>query len=171
MINFLRFVGVVNAAIWFGASIFVLVGVPALFSAQLEEVLSKPHVGLAAQALLARFFILQYCCGAIALVHLVAEIFLLGRRPRPGTVGVLAMLITFSLVGGFWFQPRIHDLHFAKYSGAMEKREQAAKSLALWHGVAQSTNLLVVLGLITYLWRVTGSTETARFASFSKKRN
>jgi hypothetical protein len=50
MRGFLRFVRIVNAAIWCGASVFLIVGVPGLFSQPLEALLSKPYVGFAAEA-------------------------------------------------------------------------------------------------------------------------
>ncbi len=70
MIGFLRFLGILNAAVWCGSAIFLVVGLPALFSPDLKKLLTDPGVGFAAEAIVGRFFKVQYCCGAIALAHL-----------------------------------------------------------------------------------------------------
>jgi hypothetical protein len=47
-----------------------------------EELLTAAGVGFAAEAVVARYFLLQYWCGAIALAHLLAEYFYCGRPVR-----------------------------------------------------------------------------------------
>ena len=59
MFGFLRFAGILNAAVWCGSSIFLIVGLPPLFSVEMKRLLGEPGVGFAAQTILARFFILQ----------------------------------------------------------------------------------------------------------------
>jgi hypothetical protein len=93
----LRFVGVVNAAIWLGAGIFVLFVFPAVFSPEMhqlfgEEKAFKYYSGGVAMVLFKRFFALQYICGTIALLHLIAEKLYLGRAfPRLGTTVILVV--------------------------------------------------------------------------------
>jgi hypothetical protein len=63
-------------------------------------------------------------------------------------------------------QPKIKDLHRAKYTAATpQSREAAARSLRWWHGGAQGLNLLLLAGLVTYLWRVAHPEDTTRFVS------
>ena len=167
MRGFLRIIGVVNAAIWFGSAIFVVIGVPGIFALAAAKILSKPDAGLAAQSVLARFFILQYGCAAIALGHFFADRFLLGRPARRSTLGLLIALSSLVLLGGFWLQPKLRNLHHTKYWGTVPaEQNQAAQSFGLWHGVSQIGNLLVIGGLFLYFVRVTDPKESERFGSF-----
>ena len=68
MIGFLRFVGLMNAAVWFGAAIFFTFGIgAAAFSPEMKELLgpkNSPYFsGAIAQILIARYFHLQLLCG------------------------------------------------------------------------------------------------------------
>ncbi len=76
------------------------------------------------------------------------------------------------LICGLGFQPKLRQLHIAKYWGqTAERRAQAARSFGLWHAASQSANLLVAGGLIVYLWRVSRSTENSRFVGLNKIRS
>jgi hypothetical protein len=171
VIGLLRFVGILNAAVWCGSAIFLTIGLPAVFSPELKKLLTAPGVGFAAEAVVARFFLLQYWCGAIALAHLVAEWIYCGRRVRRFNLALVLGLLALALAGGLWAQPKMRALHEVKYFGkTAEQQEQAGKAFALWHGAAESVNLLVIGGLIIYLWRVSGPSENPRFSGFNKIR-
>src|SRR6266436_1420387 len=77
VIGFLRFVGLLNAAVWFGAAIFFTFAAgPAVFSQDMKDALrqNNPYFyGAIAQVLISRYFRLQLICGVIALLHLVME--------------------------------------------------------------------------------------------------
>jgi hypothetical protein len=164
-------VGILNAAVWCGSAIFLTVGLPALFSPELKTLLTAPRVGFAAEAVVARFFVLQYWCAAIALAHLLAEWLYGGRPVRRLNLALVLGLLALALAGGLWAQPKMRTLHVVKYFDKKpEQQAQAAKAFALWHGAAESVNLLVMGGLITYLWRVSGPPESPRFGGFSKIR-
>ena len=169
---FLRFVGVVNAAIWFGAAIFFTLGAgPAFFSAEMKQLLTLPYAGAAAQIVIARYFVLQQCCGAIALVHLFAEWIYMGRPLERIMLGLVIGLFSLGLIGGFWLQPKLQRLHLTKYRGAtVEQRERAAKSFGAWHGVSQTMNLLMTGALLYYLWRLTNPKSPSRFVRPAKFR-
>jgi hypothetical protein len=79
-------------------------------------------------------------------------------------VGLLVGLVALGLAGGFWLQPKIGELHEARYSASNPPAVQAAKtrSLRVWHGAAQTANLLVLAGLAVYLWRVAHPISTTR---------
>jgi hypothetical protein len=164
-------VGILNAAVWCGSAIFLTIGLPAVFSPEMKKLLTAPGVGFAAEAVVARFFLLQYWCGTIALAHLLAE-WLYVRRPmrRLNLALVLAML-TVALAGGLWAQPKMRAWHATKYFGkTTELQTQAGQSFALWHGISETANMLVIGGLILYLWRVSLPPAGPRFGGFSKIR-
>jgi hypothetical protein len=159
VISFLRFLGVANAAIWFGAAIFVtFFGGPAFFSDRMIHALSdqRYYAGAAVQVFLGRYFLLHYVCGALAATHLLAEWLYLGRRLTRFTLGLLAGLLGLALVGGFWMQPKIRELHQTMYlGGSPEAKIEAAQSFRTWHGVSQTANLLLTFALLVYFWRLT----------------
>jgi hypothetical protein len=160
-----------NAAVWCGSSIFLTLALPALFSPDLKRVLSSAGVGFAAEAILSRYFILQYCCGAIALAHLTAEWFYFGRRwPRLDT-GLVVTVLALSLIGGLWMQPKMRALHLVKYYGrTVEQQAQAGRAFGIWHGVSETANVVIIGCLIWYFWRAGKMQESPRFVSFSKMR-
>jgi hypothetical protein len=180
--GFLRFIGVVNTAIWLGAGIFfAAVVLPAVFSpAMNREVFQQPvdspfysyYPGGVAVVLFRRFFVLQYICGFIGLLHLCAEKLYLGRAfPRLGTsivVGALGL----SLVGGIWLQPRMEKLRNTMYHGQNEdQKEKARHSFGMWHGISQFANLIVMAGLLIHINRVSRPpNETIRYGTFTKFR-
>jgi hypothetical protein len=166
----LRFVGILNAAVWCGSAIFLTVGLPAIFSPELKEKLSAPGVGFVAEAVVGRFFVLQYWCGAIALAHLAAEWLYAGRAPVRWNLGLVTGLLALALAGGLWAQPKMQSLHREKYFGPAARQAEAGRAFALWHGASEAVNVLVIGGLILYLWRVSGPTEHQRFGSFGKIR-
>jgi len=128
-----------------------------------------PYNGVAAQFLIERVFYLHYWCGGIAVVHLILERLYTGRTLERLTTGILAAVIAFCLLGGLVMQPKIKTLHYIKYRGAtQEQRDEAARSLAVIHGVSQTINLVTTAGLLFYLWRVTSLNHPARVPGFRK---
>jgi hypothetical protein len=114
-------------------------------------------VGFAAEAVVARFFLLQYWCGGVALAHLLAGWLYGGQAARRLNLNLALVLalLALALAGGWWAQPHMNRLHKVKYFGAIaEQRTQAGKAFALWHAASESANVLVIGGLIFYLWRV-----------------
>jgi Domain of unknown function (DUF4149) len=167
----LRFVGILNAAIWCGSAIFLTIGLPAVFSPEMKKLLTPAGVGFAAEALVARFFLVQYCCGVIALLHLWAEWLYAGRPVRRLNLTLVLAMLAVALAGGLWLQPKMRDWHAAKYFGKTAQiQTQAGQSFALWHGASESANLLVIAGLIIYLWRVSLPSAGPRFGSLGKIR-
>lgn len=171
MTGFLRFLGILNAAVWCGSAIFLVVALPALFTPGMKHLLTDAGVGYAAEAIFSRFFILQYFCGAIALIHLVLDSVYYGRPVRKSNLIVLLSVTFIGLLGGLWVQPRMRALHVIKYFGnTAEKQAQAARAFAVWHGASECVNVLVIGALIWYLWRVSCEKNHERFASLSKIR-
>jgi hypothetical protein len=164
VIGFLRFVGVANAAVWFGASIFFTFSIgPAVFSNDMREILGlgqnavPDYSGRIAMILVARYFVFTEICGTIALLHLVAEWLYMGKPLQRLTLWLLLAIAVLSLAGGYGLQPKLRRLHRTIYGpgSTPPQIEQARQSFKLWHGTSQALNLFVIVGVAVYLWRVT----------------
>ncbi len=170
MIGFLRFVGLLNAAVWFGAAVFLTFGAePAIFSQDTQGLLLKSHAYLSvllAQIVRTRFFYLSLACAAVALLHLLAEWLYLGRPPRKFLLGLLAALVGLALCGGWGLQPALKKLHTARTLAPQPAERQAAQaSFHRWQTVAQALDLLTLGGLAVYLWRLANPPDTLRFVN------
>ena len=169
MIGFLRFVGVANAAIWFGASIFFTFSVgPAIFSSEMREILGQAFPGYSgriAMVLLGRYFVLHDICGMIALTHLVAEWLYMGKPLQRLTLWLLLGICSLGLLGGYSLQPKLRSLHRTIYGhGSTPKQvEQAKHSFKLWHATSQALNLVIISGLVVYLWRAATPSSGYRY--------
>lgn len=178
MIGFLRFVGVINAAVWLGGSVFLTLSVgPAVFSGDMATVLGLPDdrfrtvAGGIAQVMLTRYYHFHLACAIIASLHLLAEWLYLGRPARRFTFTLLAILFAITLIGGNGLQPKLEALHKTRYSSApTAEREAAAKSFRVWHGISQVLNIIVIGGLVVYLWRTAHPSDPSRFISSVKFR-
>jgi hypothetical protein len=160
-----------NAAVWCGSAIFMVIGLPALFSPELKRLLTPAGVGFAAESIVARYFVLQYWCGGIALAHLVAEWLYCGRALWRLNLGLLVVVLSLGLAGGIWVQPKMRALHATQYfGGTSEQQTQAAKTFAAWHTASELANLLVIGCLVCYLWQVCRDQDPPRFVNFSKIR-
>ena len=164
VIIFLRYLSFVNASIWTGASLFMLICVPGLFSAEMTRLLTPAYVGFPAEAILSRYFMLQYVCSGVALVHLFTEWLYLGRPIQRFTLWLLVGIACLGLLGGLVFQPKITRLHVAKYWGKTAAVQAgAAQSMKTWHGISQVANLIMIGGILVHLFRVTRGPESSRF--------
>ena len=158
MIGFLRFVGVANAAMWFGASIFFTFSVgPAFFSDKMIGLLTRPYARAAAQIVIERYFFFHEMCGVIALAHLVAEWLYMGKPLQRLTLWLLLGIFALGLVGGYSLQPKLRALHRTIYGpgSTAQQIDQAKQSFKLWHATSQALNVVVLGGVAVYLWRVT----------------
>ena len=144
---------VVNAAVWFGAGLFLTVVVgPNFFSPAVTDLVGRQNAGLIAQSVLAKYFVLQGVCTLVALaLHLrsVTGGSALARRSRWGLAVVLALVC----VGGFWLQPKLVELNRQRYATTTSTEERAvlARQFGMWHGVSQVGNLLVLIGALAHL--------------------
>jgi len=170
VIGFLRIVGLVNAAIWFGAAVFFTFGIgPAVFSPDMRQVLGAANFpyfsGAIAQVLISRYFDLQIVCARVAVFHAFVEWLYLSRPWHRFWTGLLAGLLAASLLGALGFQPQMKKLHRLKYSPAATpvQRVSSASAFKVWHGASQAVNLLVLVGLGLYLWRTANPSNATRF--------
>ena len=156
MAKLLRIIGTLNAAVWFGSAVFVTVGLPVVFSAEVGRFVQRPYVGIVAENILARYTIVQYWCAGIALFHFFASPLLLGRRLSKLVLSILLILTSFALVSGLWLQPKMAHLHYVKYWGTVTAdKVEADRSFRAFHGCSQAANLLVIIGLVIYVLKVT----------------
>ena len=173
MVGLLRFIGLVNAAVWFGGLVFFTLAVgPAFFSDEMEQLLGRPHAGAAAQVVLSRYFGLQLWCAGIALAHLIAEWLYTARPFQRFALMLLMALFGIGLLGGFVLQPKMEKLHLQKYAmqSTPEERQRADRSFGILHGTAMVLNLFVMAGVLVYLWHVAKPVNTTRFASVTRFR-
>ena len=176
----LRFIGILNVAIWLGASVFFFAAQRTFFYGEIKTTGLHPFwPGVMAQLFVARFFNLQSICGTVAIAHLLAEWVYLGRALHRFTLGLLLSLFLIGLAGGLWLQPKMKEFFFTKYSmGAdykpvfipTERRIQADRSFRQWHGISMSIHLVALGGLLFYFWRVTHPRDNLRFVGSPKMR-
>jgi len=173
MIGFLRFIGIANAAVWFGSGLFFTLAVgPAFFSDGMINLfgggnaeVGRAYAGAAAQVILERYFVFHQICGGVALIHLLSEWIYMGRPLKRLTLFLIGGLLLLGFVAGYGLQPRMQALHRTMYSPAssLEQRETARKSFRRLHGASQMLNLVVLGGVLVYLWRVTTPGSSYRF--------
>ena len=171
MLGFLRLVGILNAAVWVGSVIFfTFAAAPAFFSEDMAKILPKSHAGAAAQVLIYRYFLLQLWCAGIALAHLIAEWLYSGRPLKRITLMLLMSLFVLNLLGAYVLLPRMRELHLKKYSPqtTLEVKNSASRSFRILHVTSTLLNLLVIPGVLVYLWQVTKPVNTARFTSVNR---
>ena len=177
----LRLVGVLNAAVWFGSALFFTFGVaPTFFTPAMKALLgggetADYYAGIIAQMVLERYFVLNHCCGIIALVHLVAEWMYLGKAMNRLTLGILTGAFCLGLIGGVYLQPKLKALHQIKYDQSSARtpaqKIAAGRSFGRWHGVSQVINLVVLIGLGVYMWKMAHAPDTSRYVISSKFRS
>lgn len=178
MSGLLRFLGLVNAAVWLGAGVFFTAAVgPAVFSDEMRSLLgdrNHPYFsGAIATLLISRWFRLQIICAGLAVAHLLAEWAWLRRPFRRVETYCVAVLTALVLMGAFWWQPEIRRLHRIKHAVNLPVavREEAGHRLRWWHTTSQAANLFVLAGLLLYLHRVARPADGPRFIPSFKLRS
>lgn len=181
MIGWLRFVGIANAACWFGATVFFtgVIG-PALFSTDMLALFGGPAsgptakywVGSVAQVLVSRYFVLQIWCAIIGVGHLLVDWVFTGRPLQRKLLVLLVGLLAVGLVAHFRLEPEMHRLHATMYgvgdSVTVEQALKARKTFWFWHGFSQVANLAVLASVGVYLWQIARPPATPRFVSQTK---
>ena len=143
---------ILNAAVWFGAGLFLTAVVgPNFFSPAVTDLVGRQNAGLIAQSVLAKYFVLQWVCAVLALALQLRSVTgtALARRSRWGLAAVLVLVC----VGGFWLQPKLVELNRQRYATTTSTEERAvlARQFGMWHGVSQVGNLLVLIGALAHL--------------------
>ncbi len=136
------------------------------------KILPQLHAEAAAQVALERYFVLQYCCGCIALTHLFLEWLYAGRPLRRWLLGLVAGLLLVGLFSGLSAGPRLKRLHLEKYGvrSTPQQRVQAGEGLQFWRTIVIAANWVIVLGLWVYMTELNTPGTSARFAAGGKFR-
>ena len=123
------------------------------------------------QILRTRYLYWHTACALIALLHLLAEWLYLGRARSRFWFGLLAALLALGLLGSFWLNPKLAELHREHFLNIRpESRMAAAKSFRFWQGVFEAMNVLTIAGVAVYFWRATNPPDALRFVSPAKFR-
>ncbi|MBC8095619.1 MAG: hypothetical protein H7Y43_07390 [Akkermansiaceae bacterium] len=178
MIGLLRLIGVFNAAIWLGGTIFfAVVTVPALSSGAMLALLRAktfPYFSPAITHIVrSEYFQFTIICALIALLHFLIEWLYLGRPAwRKLGLGLLAGLLVYGMIGHNLLQPHLKSLHTTRFSVQAKPAHRAAasKSYSRWETFSYVMNFVVIGGLIVYFWRITNPAEAPRFISSVKFR-
>lgn len=178
VIGVLRFLGVLNAAIWLGTLVFVMFGaIPAMGSDAMKSLLGSANYpyysGAVSRIVEARGSIVLLACSLLALIHVAAEWLYLGRILSKPWRWVVSGLVGLSLLCVLWVQPRLQKLHTASHAVNLKPdgRLAAAGSFRVWRKVYWGSNLLLICGVSAYLWRLTNAPEGTRFVSAVKFRS
>ncbi len=182
MIGLLRFVGLINAALWFGAMVFFTFWAdPIVTSEEMRGLIGQnnfPYFSTAISQLLATgFFRLYVVCSLVALLHLAAEWLYLGKYPKRLWLSLVLGLLVLGVFQAYALQPRLREWHRAEFarseprdSSGRALREAAARAFRTWHAVSRGLDVVLVAGVGIYLWRVGNPSDPARFVSTAKFR-
>ncbi len=168
--------GLMNAAVWFGAAVFFTFGVdPAAGSQDMKDLLRPkdfPYFSVViGDVSTIRYFHLYLACSLVALLHLMGEWLYLGKYHRRPWLALVFGLCLVGWTQGFWLQARLREWHHATFYGPPEHRELVARAFHAWHTVSDVLNLVLVAGLAVYLWRVGNPSDPTRFVSAAKLRS
>ncbi len=170
VIGFLRFVGLMNAAVWFGAAVFFAFGVgPAATSSQMRDLIGANNFPYYSQAIgnlyAGRFFYLYSVCSVVALAYLGAEWLYFGKYPPRRWLALVMALVLLGMARGYGLQPALARLKTVEHGRAsrVEERQAAARAFESWSFVARAVDILLASGLAVYLWRVGNPAEPTRF--------
>ncbi|HEY2083083.1 MAG TPA: DUF4149 domain-containing protein [Verrucomicrobiae bacterium] len=158
-----------NAAVWLGTAIYFTFGAePACFSADMHAALGVPgdsyFPGAVASVVMSRYYHIALACGVIALLHVLAGWLYMGRPSRKFSFGLVAGLFLLTLIGSNAIQPALTRLNRKHYTAAQPAdRESAAKSFHLLNATSVVFDILIIGGLILYVWRLGSPSDTLRF--------
>jgi hypothetical protein len=176
VIGFLRFAGLLNAAVWFGAAFcYSLIVGPALHSKPMAALLTAANFDYfsvaIAQVVASRCLQLQVVCAFLALAHVLAVWLYLGKVPARLWRRLLFALVAANLAC-LLLQPSLRAWHRDAFAARTppETRKTAARKFNAWQITEDVVNILVAGGLGVYLWRMANPPDQTRFLSASKFR-
>jgi hypothetical protein len=170
----IRFIGILNAAIWLGSAVaFTVVVGPAFFSSEMLGIFQREHAARAVEVVIADLYLFHMICAGVALLHLAVEYFQQPHWPSRFHVGLLTVLLGLNLTASLWLLPTMQQLEAIRYSDQTteEEKADAKQRFAFWHGTSQVVNLGVLAALGFHLWRLTRPPQKPRFSSFTKFRS
>jgi hypothetical protein len=177
VIEFLRLLGMLNAAVWLGATVFyVFAAGPFATSEQVSALLGQQadyFTRVIEHLLAARFFKLQFICAMVAVFHVAAEWLYLGRVPKRAHLALIAFLVGATLFGGLAVQPRLMRWNMASHAVnfTLQQRLAAARTYRAWHAGWVLLSFATLAGLGVYYWRVGTSSSPGRFVGATQFRS
>jgi len=177
VIGFLRFAGILNAAVWLGAAVFFAAAArPAASSAKMKTLLGPvnfPYFSEAiARMLAARLCYVELTCGIAALGLVACEWLYFGKTIPRLWRGLLIVLLGMVLAG-WGLQPKLEQWQQVLYgpNTRLPQRQEASHLFNAWQRAFEWANLLMVAGVAAYLWRVANPPDPTRFVSRTKFRS
>ena len=174
MIGLLRFVGLINAAVWFGAALFAALAAGSAVSPEMRELLgfrNFPYFSIAiGQMLLARYFHVYLICSFVALLHVAAEWLYLGKYPHRLWLTFILILVLIGIVQTYWLQPRLRTWHRLRYSEQTQS-QAADRAFRFGQSLSEMLHIVVIAGLAIYVWRIAYPQNSTRFVSATKFRS
>jgi hypothetical protein len=170
---FLRLIGITNAALWFGSTLFLELGImPAFSSGEMAHLLPASHAGAAAQLVWERYFVVQYWCGGVGLAHLVAESLYTGKPWRRWNLYLVLLLLALGIFEGQFVEPRLERLHLEIFGmrSTPQQRQSAKASFRVWENCLLSMNYFLTAGLVLHLLEVNTPGMSTRLAGAGKFR-
>jgi hypothetical protein len=165
----LRFIGLLNAAVWLGGMVFftAVVGPTLFYSPEIQMLVAKPRIGAVAQVLVEHYMIGQQWCAGIALVHLMAEWLYFGRLNSKASLWILLGCFAVALAGTHLLAPQMKQLHLRKYAVQTTEAEKAAagRAFGILHATSSITNLLALAGVLFYYWRLSYGNQGGKTGS------
>jgi hypothetical protein len=169
----LRFIGLLNAAVWLGAIVFftAVVG-PTFFTPEVKALVTVPRAGMIAQMVVERYLVLQEWCSGIALVHLLAEWLYFNRLNSKASLWILLFCLAASLLSERTLVPKMKELHLIKYAvqTSNEQKQAAARSFTILHATSSVTNLLMLAGVLFYYWRLSNGNQGGKSSAGARFR-
>ena len=141
MIGLLRIVGLPMWRFGLGLGVFHVGGGTGFFFGGDAATIGASHAGRGgADSLGTLFHHAPAVCAGVALLHLMGEGVYLGRMIHRWTLGLLLVLLGFSLVAGYFVQPQLQSLHLTMYRPDCdgEEKETAGRGFSILHGVSQA---------------------------------
>ena len=165
---FLRLAGITNAAVWFGTTVFFVLGVwPTFASVDMSKILPPLHRGAAAYVMMERYFWVQYSCGALAVVHWLVEWLYSGKSLQRWTFYWIVVVLVLELWSGLWVEPKLRRGHLEIYAprSTAQQRQRASRSLDFWKTAIQISNVVVISGVWAYVWEQSRPAAAPRFVA------
>jgi hypothetical protein len=173
VISFLRVVGLMNAAVWLGGSLYHLLAVGPFFSsAGIKWLIGDFYAGGVGLMAWQRFYALSYLCISVALLHLVAEWVYLGRGISRFNGGLLCLLLTFTLLGNYQMDKVVAPAYYNRTSQKVsaEERARAERTYPLWSTIWNTSTVLLELGILIFSIRTLTVVQGPRFTTQTKFR-
>jgi hypothetical protein len=170
-------IGLLNAAIWLGAAVFAATGAGwAVSSDEMRQLLSARHYpyfsGAIAGLIASQYWHFHLACGAVAIAHLASESLYFGRVLNKKLLALLLGLVLLGIAQEIVVRPAVKRLHIAAHAvnRAAVERARAGGALGVWRTTSRVFEVLTVVGLGFYLWRIANPPEATRFVSPGKYR-